>query len=284
MRMLLLLYLALSTACTLTDREGEKAVPQAMRSAPAVLGNTIETRFPRPEGYLHTTESPAGFGRYLRSLPLLPPGTPVHLYDGSLKANQTAHAAVIDLPIGRKNLHQCADAVMRLRADYLYHQERYEDIHFNFTNGFRVDYSKWRAGQRVRITGNQTDWWAAGAPQTSDSDYWKYLELIFTYAGTASLSRELKSVPLSEMRIGDVLIRGGHPGHAVIVVDMVVHPETGKRKFMLAQSYMPAQQLQVLRHPDLPVTNPWYDLRPGMPVRTPEWTFEANELKRFTEH
>jgi hypothetical protein len=50
------------------------------------------------------------------------------------------------MEIGNKDLHQCADAVMRLRAEYLWNEERYDKIHFNFTNGFRVDYTKWIEG------------------------------------------------------------------------------------------------------------------------------------------
>ena len=50
----------------------------------------------------------------------------------------------------------------------------------------------------------------------------------------------INSKELSEMQIGDVFIRGGSPGHCVIVVDMAVHQETGEKLFMLAQSYMPA--------------------------------------------
>ena len=65
--------------------------------------------------------------------------------------------------------------------------------------------------------------------------------MVFSYAGTASLSRELAPVNYQDMKIGDVFIQGGHPGHAVIVVDIAVHPKTKKKVFLLAQSYMPAQ-------------------------------------------
>ncbi|MEZ4798767.1 MAG: DUF4846 domain-containing protein [Flavobacteriales bacterium] len=57
--------------------------------------------------------------------------------------NYDVYDAVVDLEIGTKDLHQCADAVMRLRAEYLWVTQQYDKIHFNFTNGFRVDYTEW---------------------------------------------------------------------------------------------------------------------------------------------
>jgi hypothetical protein len=92
----------------------------------------------------------------------------------------------------------------------------------------------------------------------------------------------MKSVPVTDMRIGDVFVQGGTPGHAVIVVDMAVHRETGKKLYMLAQSYMPAQNIQVLANPNDKGLNPWYVLDDQQEdIRTPEWTFTIRDLKRF---
>ena len=70
------------------------------------------------------------------------------LYNGSPKGNQSAHAAVFNVDVGNQDLQQCADAVMRLRAEYLFGKGRYEEIHFNFTNGFNADYVKYAEGNR----------------------------------------------------------------------------------------------------------------------------------------
>ncbi|MDR3713868.1 MAG: DUF4846 domain-containing protein [Puia sp.] len=58
------------------------------------------------------------FGEWLRSIPLKKDKT-VYLYDGSRKQNQSAQFAVLDISVGKEDLQQCADAVMRLRAGYL---------------------------------------------------------------------------------------------------------------------------------------------------------------------
>jgi len=243
-------------------------------------GNTIKTRFAPPIGFERVEANPNSFAEFLRNLPLKPKDAKVLYYNGKEKPNHGVYAAVVDLHIGTKNLHQCADAVMRLRADYLYQQKRFDDIHFNFTNGFRVDYAKWRQGQRIVVEGNKTYWQQKTNPSTSPETYWQYLEMIFTYAGTLSLSKELKSVAINDLQIGDVLIQGGSPGHAVIVVDKAIHPKTKKWVFMLAQSYMPAQETQVLYNP-IKQNSVWFEIPETQEIKTPEWTFYTQDLKRF---
>lgn len=171
-------------------------------------GMTINSRILPPDGYdrLDVTND---FATYLRELPLKPNGSVVKYFDGSAKPNNGIYDAVVDLPIGNKDLHQCADAIMRLRAEYLWRQKEYDKIHFNFTNGFRIDYTEWMKGKRVIVKGNSSRWSPAGQPSNSYDDLWKYLEMVFTYAGTLSLSKELKRVHVDDMGIGDIFIQGG---------------------------------------------------------------------------
>lgn len=243
-------------------------------------GTTIESRFNVPKGFERVTVEPNSFEAYLRSLPLKPDGSQVHYYDGRTKSNNV-YAAVVDLNIGKRDLHQCADAVMKLRAEYLWHAKKYDQIHFNFTNGFRVDYSKWMQGQRIGFNGNKTYWKTGGTPSNTYASFWKYMELIFTYAGTLSLDKELKSKTIEEMKIGDVFIKGGSPGHAVIVVDMATNKTTGEKLFMIAQSYMPAQETQVLKNFNQSEISPWYSTNNLKQLNTPEWNFSLDQLKSF---
>lgn len=248
-----------------------------------VEGKTIKERYSPPSGYERTVEPKNSFAEYLRNLPLKPSGSLVKYYNGSIKSNSNIYDAVIDLPIGNKDLHQCADAVMRLRADYFFQQKQYNKIHFNFTNGFRVDYSKWRQGYRIAIKGNKTSWAKTSKPTDSQQEYWKYLEIIFNYAGTASLSKEMNPIAVSDIQIGDVFIKGGFPGHAVIVVDMAVNPKNNQKIILLAQSYMPAQEIQILVNPSISSSTKfcWYTVNNFKTLETPEWTFKSSELKRF---
>ncbi len=237
-------------------------------------------RFAPTPGYARVAADSGSFAHYLRHLPLKPPGSEVLLHDGREKANADIYEAVVDLPIGKKDLHQCADAIIRLRAEYLWRSGQGDKIHFNLTNGFRVDYERWRKGGRVKVVGNQTNWEQKAATSNTYDTFWKYLEFVFTYAGTLSLAKEMQPVAVSEIQIGDVFIQGGSPGHAVIVVDLAADA-SGKNVFLLAQSYMPAQEIQILKNPQNGKLSPWYSADFGEILETPEWTFGKNDLKRF---
>ncbi len=244
--------------------------------------DAIVNRVPVPEGY-ERVDAPAGsFADWLRHLPLKSGRPAVYLYNGKQKANQDAHFAVINIDVGDRDLQQCADAVIRLRAEYLYSKGDYDAIHFNFTGGHRADFTRWAKGYRPVVTNNAVEWNASAREDASYASFRKYLIIVFAYAGSASLSRELQPVEtISDMQIGDVFIKGGFPGHAAIVLDMAANPTTHKKVFLLAQSYMPAQDVHILRNPANAESNPWYELDFGERLRTPEWTFAAKELMRF---
>jgi hypothetical protein len=105
------------------------------------------------------------------------------------------------------------------------------------------------------------------------------MDVVFNYAGTLSLSKELKSKRANEVQPGDVWIYGGSPGHAVLVVD-VAQNDKGEKVFMIAQSYMPAQEMHILKNLEEPNLSPWFRV-PTTQLQTPEWTFESNELKTW---
>jgi hypothetical protein len=233
--------------------------PGASENSPDALLDRIAA----PQGFERIAVAPGSFAEWLRHLPLRPPHTPVRLYDGRLKWVQDNHEAVINIDTGKRNLQQCADAIMRLRAEYLLASGRARQIAFNYTSGKRVAY-RGKASDRKAFQ--------------------RYMIGIFAYAGTYSLERELIPVPPSKMRIGDVFIKGGFPGHAILVVDMAENKATGEKRFLLAQSYMPAQDMHILKNPRSADISPWYRLPdPDGELITPEWVFKAKALRRFKD-
>lgn len=210
-----------------------------------------------------------------------PHGAKVSYYNGEAKSRDV-HEAVINMDIGDRDLQQCADAVMRLRGEYLYQKGQYDKIHFNFTNGFRADYAKWIQGYRVVLSGNQANWVKSGGYSKDYKEFRKYMDIVFAYAGTISLVREMKPIALKDIQIGDVFIQA-NPGHCVIVVDMDENLTAGEKLFMLAQSYMPAQDIHILKNPQREDLSPWYSLNFGETLFTPEGTFKQGDLKRFVE-
>ncbi len=245
-------------------------------------GNSLSTRFNLPDGFERVIVDENSFGAYLRNLPLKPHGAEVLLHDGSVKRNKV-HAAVIEMEIGKKDLQQCADAIMRLRGEYFFEQKAFDKIHFNLTNGFRMDYTKWMEGFRVAVDGNKTSWVKRAEPSNTYEDFRKYIDFVFMYAGTLSLSKDLKKTNADDLKIGDVFIQGGSPGHAVMVADVAVHRTTGEKIFLLVQSYMPAQEIHVLENPNDQKLSPWYSISFGETLQTPEWRFTAQDLMRFAD-
>ncbi len=235
---------------------------------------------PVPNGFVRTKADTNSFTYYLRNLELKPDNK-VLLYNGKEKENQSAQYAVIKMDVGTRDLQQCADAVMRLRAEYLYAQNDYEKIHFNFTNGERADYINYAEGQRAVLINNEVKWAKTAKKDYSYTTFRRYLDMVFTYAGTISLNGELWKIDADEIQPGDVFIQTGYPyGHAVTVVDVATNPQTGQKAFMLAQSFMPAQEIHILKNPDK-ANDPWYYNNFGYELHTPEWTFKNIDLKRF---
>lgn len=235
-------------------------------------------RFPTPPGMSRIDLPDGSFGAWLRSLTVKPDGSAVYHFNGARKPKDV-HVAVIDLDIGTRDLQQCADAVMRLRAEYLLASGCQDDIAFNFTSGDRAAWTAWARGERPRVEGHNVSWSKRAAADDSYGSFRRYLNTVFSYAGSASLEGELEQVDRpSRLEPGDIFIQGGYPGHAVIVMD-VAEDAAGQRHFLLAQSHMPAQSLHVLRRPGH--RNPWYPAGDSGPLATPEWPFTFDDLKRF---
>jgi Domain of unknown function (4846) len=208
-----------------------------------------------PAGYTRLRSDANSFSSWLRERPLKK-DKQVFLYNGTLKPNQSAQFAVLDIAVGKKDLQQCADVVMRLRAEYLFANKRYNDIAF-------IDFSgKWYK-------------WSGGGNRSS---FEIYLQQVFGWCGSASLEKQLKPVnDFFQINPGDVLVQGGFPGHAVIVADMATN-ENGNKVYLLIQGYQPAQDIHVLNNPVNNDLNPWYEVNSNELIITPEWRFMHKNL------
>jgi hypothetical protein len=242
----------------------------------------LAQRFTPPPGCQRVPVATGSWGEWLRGLPLRPAGTPARLFDGRMKNNQAVVAAVVNIDPGTTDLQQCADAVMRLRAEYLFSFNP-NKIHFHLTTGYDAWFSDYLAGTTFRVKDEQVRPAPKPAEAATHAALGRYLLPVFGYAGTLSLSREVVPVSLADAQPGDVLVHGGSPGHAVLVADVAVNPRTGQRYLLLMQSYMPAQNIHVLRNVSQLALGAWFAV-PGPQAAqfdTPEWTFASAELGRF---
>lgn len=211
---------------------------------------------PLPPGYNRITYADNSFGHWLRQLPLKKDRI-VYLFDGRIKPNQDAQYAVINISIGDKDLQQCADAAMRLRAEYLYEQKDFKKIIFRDNEAGVYQFSEPYSRPRFDT----------------------FLQRVFGMCGTASLAKQMRSKNFADMQPGDLLLRGGFPGHAVMVMDMAINSK-GEKIYLLSQSYMPAQNIHILYNP-VDVGSPWYQLSATGIIPTPEYSFYDHELKAW---
>lgn len=242
-------------------------VPYLFLPRSGAAAGSLAERFSPPAGATRASLRPGSFGDWLRHLPLLPEGTGVRLFDGRPKGRQDVHAAVVALDVPRRDLQQCADAIMRLRAEYLLATDQPDRI------AFHPDVGKPRA---LTYRGRTRE------------DFMRYLTRVFAEAGSASLQAELPAAR-GPVQPGDVLIQGGHPGHAVLVLDVaeVQSGPTPRRLLLIGQSYMPAQQFHVVRNLTDPTLSPWFDeaaLDAASGLATPEWpAFLRRDVRRFSD-
>lgn len=239
-------------------------------------------KIPLPPGYKRIALKAVSFGKYLRDLKLNKDNT-VYLFNGKKKENQELHFAVIAIDVGKQNLQQCADAVIRLRAEYLYKSDLANSLAFNFTSGDRFYYHKFLKGFYPKVNGNKVAFIQTARKENNYQTFRNYLSILFTYAGTYSLKKESDKVYESEtVEIGNFFIQGAFPGHAMIIVDLAEN-QNGEKIFMLAQSYMPAQSIHIVNNPENRDLSPWYTLKNKGKLHTPEWTFYWSDLYRFRD-
>ena len=245
-------------------------------------GMTLETRILTPDGYERTEASEGSLLSFMRNMELKEDGSPVLLYNGSVRGNQQAAFAVFAMEVGERDLQQCADSVMRVYAEYDWQRGAYDEIVFPFGNGFSFDYVTWRKGGRLSVNGNTVRWKQTASYDDSYECFQKYMTMTFAYAGTASLAAVCEKIPLEQMKAGDMFLKGGSPGHCVLLVDEAEN-EQGETCFLLAQGYMPAQDFHVLVNPLHP-EDPWYYVKElEFPLKTPQYTFEQDSPARFRD-
>ena len=238
---------------------------------------------PAPEGYEKIVLNENSFGSWLRLLSLRKNNT-VYLYDGALKANQSWHYRVIDISTGNKNLQQCADAIMRLRAEYYFSQKAYDKIVFYTGDGTKMSFVNYAKGERYAVRSNSLKSYQSGNQHEcySNECLLSFLENVFGYCGTYTIKdmTDLKAA-VYEIAPGDVFVTAGSPGHAMMVADVAVNKKTGKKAYMLLQGFMPAQDIHIVHNLNNKSISPWYELNPNEWVNTPGKIFALTDLRQW---
>lgn len=244
--------------------------------------STIRTRFNPPKGFSWIQQEPGSFSEFLTNFPLHPPNLPVRDFTGVPIEEQQHHVAILKIDVGEKNLQQCADAWIRLYAEYLWLNQRFDDIGFEFTSTQFFAWDDYKIGYRTKEVNKKVSFINTRKFDDSYESFQKYLEVIFRYAGTISL--DVESYPVKDnasIKAGDFIIKPGSPGHSVIIVG-VARNVAGKKLYLLAESYMPAQDIHILVNHKNPKLSPWYELDVNAPQTvTAKYIFKPTSIKRF---
>jgi hypothetical protein len=248
-----------------------------------INGRTVESRFITPPGYVRVPLEEASYAAYLRNLQLLPHGSPVKYFDGSIKPNNDIYAGVVFIDVGLEDLQPAPEICIRLRGEYLFKQQQYNKISFTISNHKRVSYVDWVEGIKMMIDG-KTYWTKSPTDAGRYPTFKRYLEFIFTHGDIETLLDDVQRSSLDHIQPGDMFIQVARPGHVVVVVDVAENTNTGDRLFLLAQSYKPAQSLQILVNPNDANLSPWYSVSAiDDKITTPEFIFYKRDLRRFRE-
>lgn len=231
---------------------------------------TVRQAYPPPAG---ATRLPGdAFGDWLGELELAAPDAPVRTWDGR---SVPQDARVISLPLVPGDLQQCADTVIRLRAEWLRQAGR--EVSFHATSGDPLAWSRWQEGERPYAVGRGLQWRAGGARGDSEASWEGYLAAVFTWAGTASLAAR-DTVPVDQPRPGDVIVQGGFPGHAVVVLDAAGTADGGVL-LLIGEGFMPAQDAHVQHGP----VEHWWPWDPARGLALPYWPLPSSALRRFPD-
>ena len=250
--------LMMMTACA---ADTEKDVEPVLQPVPGPKHREATiAEIPTPAGYERIPLSAGSFSRWLRNYPLRTDST-LYLYGGTSKGDQSLHYAVLDL--STRELQQCADALMRLRAEYYFSVGALDSIRFLTGNGSVLSLDSWQRDCR-----------------THDC-LMRFMNNVFNNCGTYSIKAMTKPRSPDDMVPGDVLVRPGSPGHSMMIADVAVDRRTGKKVFLLLQSYMPAQDTHIVRNLENSVLSPWYEVDLLNWISTPGYMFAYSDLRSW---
>lgn len=251
----------------------------SMASLPPLV--RLEARFATPAGFTRVDAPPGSYAAWLRGLPIRTDRTHVLAYDGRRLIRPSA--AIVALDVGTRDVQQCADTVIRLHAEYLWHRGKADGAAYHFTSGDRSSWKDWRRGERFRIAGAKVERYRGAARGNTWKAWRGWLTHLFRYAGTQSLRRDSTPVGDGPFAAGDFMVHPGGPGHAVVLLDIAEHAD-GRRIALIGQGFMPAEDLHVLQMPGA-LDGVWFPLPgPGDGViQTPSWPqpFGRAQARRF---
>lgn len=244
---------------------------------------TVERAFPAPTGFEREEVSAGSYAAYLRGLPVRTDRTNVLLYTGEPVSMPSA--GVIPLDLGKRDVHQCADSVIRLFAEYLWSIDKAQLAEFHYTSGDLSSWKRWRKGKLLAIKKGKVVEVSGKPYPNTHKGFRRWQEKVFMYASTRSMHRDSKRIEApGELAPGDFFLKSATPGHVVILLD-IARDKDGRRAALIGQGYLPAREFHVISGSgDRVLDGAWYLLpeSDADKISTPTWSpFSMEHAWRF---
>ncbi|MBN2562977.1 MAG: hypothetical protein JXQ75_18800 [Phycisphaerae bacterium] len=236
----------------------------------------LAARIPAPAGFARVSVPVGSFADWLRYLPTASEAASVMTARSKvvLAADHPNLAAVIALQPHGERLLNATNMLIRLRAEYSWFAGRGAGLAFHFTSGHRASWQAWAGGARPSVDGREVEFRRAAEADGSRESFCCYLEVVFRYASSYSLLDDTRAAEDRAIEAGDIFVRPGRPGHALMILDIATDaadatdvagaPGEGTRwaergstaqpaaraqvKVLLGQGGTPAQTFHVLRN------------------------------------
>lgn len=271
-------------ACNNNKNNAADTIPKNVNNKSSATNLSTIAAIAPPNNFNVEPQGGNSFGAWLQ-LQTLKADKTVYLHNGTIKPYQGGSYAVVNISVPKQDVQQCADALMRMRAEYFYSQKAYDKITFKSVDGPYMAFSDYIKGKRWRdVRDKLTSYNVAPISTTNNNDelrkgFDNYLFLVFSFCNTYSLNLQASNnIATENLQVGDFFIRGGFPGHAVLCVSTAVNQQ-GERVAMFAQSYMPAQSIHIVLNPKN--SSPWFALNKNEGISYTEYTFKSNEAKTW---
>jgi len=211
-----------------------------------------------PKGYLRVSVEENSFSEWIRKLSLKPNNSVVLDYKGRIfkSKNDTTVGAVVDWDIKGKRLEQCMDVLVRFYAEYLWENNKQENLNLPLPGKQSIKWSDWEKGFRPKFSGIKVKQVKTELFNSSKRNFVKYLNLVFAESHTQQFYYAYPPIKREDVQIGDFVIKKGVKGHAVMIVDIAKNAN-GDLIALIGQGDTPACEFYLL---NFKKENPWFPL------------------------
>jgi len=222
------------------------------------------------------------FADFLRKRPLKKPGSDVINYRGGVfkSGADTSVAFVVDMDVAGRRLEQCMDILVRLYAEHLWGKEQIRNFNLPLPGGHRLEWKKWKMGFRPVFKGINVSWIRLSQPDSSHQSYRAFLNTVYGESHTQQFYHAYHAIERREVQIGDIIIKKGTKGHAIMIVDLVKN-KRGQMMALIGNGDTPACQFFLLNYktgiPWIPLN--FYQEKLALPLKR-KMTWEG--LRRFS--